>query len=97
MIDFWATWCGPCLQEMPNVLANYERYHKRGFDVLAVSLDGDTPGDQEKVSRFMEERKIKSDSTPWSWENQGKLTPYRFGKSIYYRRVEVDNLMQKAR
>ena len=47
--------------------------------------------------QFMRERNIKSDSTPWTWENQGKLTPYKFGKEIFYLRDDVDNLMEKAR
>ena len=39
LVDFWASWCGPCRQEMPNVLAAYERFHERGFDILGLSLD----------------------------------------------------------
>ena len=39
LIDFWATWCGPCLREMPNVVAAYKKYHDQGFEVLGVSLD----------------------------------------------------------
>jgi thiol-disulfide isomerase/thioredoxin len=41
LLDFWATWCGPCMDEMPNVVAAYNRYHKHGFEILGVSLDNE--------------------------------------------------------
>jgi thiol-disulfide isomerase/thioredoxin len=41
LVDFWATWCGPCMQELPNVLAAYDKYHDKGFEILGISLDRD--------------------------------------------------------
>jgi peroxiredoxin len=39
LIDFWASWCGPCRQENPNVVKLYQQYHEKGFEILGVSLD----------------------------------------------------------
>jgi thiol-disulfide isomerase/thioredoxin len=56
LIDFWATWCGPCVAEIPNVLEQYEKYHDKGFEVVGISLDED----REALEKFVGEQKI-----PW--------------------------------
>lgn len=44
MINFWATWCGPCRQEMPHLEAIYERYHSVGFTLLGVNVEDNPAG-----------------------------------------------------
>jgi thiol-disulfide isomerase/thioredoxin len=39
LVDFWATWCGPCIEELPNIKQNFEQFHAKGFEVVGVNLD----------------------------------------------------------
>lgn len=41
LLDFWATWCGPCMIEMPNVVKAYGKHHDKGFEILGISLDSE--------------------------------------------------------
>ncbi len=56
LIDFWATWCGPCCREIPNVKKLYDFYHEKGFEVIGISADKDV----ETLKTFIEKREM-----PW--------------------------------
>lgn len=68
LVDFWATWCGPCVAELPNVTAAYEKYHAKGFEIIGISLDKN----REALDEF-----IKKHNMPWrqyfdglGWQNK---------------------------
>lgn len=52
LIDFWATWCVPCMMELPNVLDVYKKYHSKGFEIVGISFDRDI----EPLKRVTKER-----------------------------------------
>lgn len=54
LIDFWATWCGPCIGELPNVMAAYEKYKSQGFEIIGISLDND----KAKLEAFIKEKNM---------------------------------------
>lgn len=58
IIDFWATWCGPCIRELPNVEAFYEKNRDKGLVIIGVSLDRD----EEALAKFLE-------SHPMPWQS----------------------------
>ncbi|MFO0926815.1 MAG: redoxin domain-containing protein [Gemmataceae bacterium] len=66
LVDFWATWCLPCVGELPHVQAAYDKYHDRGFEVVAVSLDDS----RQELTAFVRDRQL-----PWPqvfFDEEGK-------------------------
>ncbi len=77
VVDFWATWCGPCVAEMPNMKKLYEKYHGKGVEFLGVSLDQPKEdGGLDALKKFVKEREI-----PWPQYYQGKGWASDFSKS----------------
>jgi thiol-disulfide isomerase/thioredoxin len=68
VIDFWATWCGPCVAEMPKMKELYAKYKDEGVEFIGISLDNpEDEGGLSELKKFVAEREI-----PWPQYYQGK-------------------------
>ncbi|HEY6563324.1 MAG TPA: redoxin family protein, partial [Pirellulaceae bacterium] len=84
LIDFWATWCGPCRAELPNIQKLYDAYRSEGFEVVGISLDED----RTKLEAFLK-------SSPLKWvtlhdAEGGNPTANRYGVTALPTTILVD-------
>lgn len=84
LVDFWATWCAPCQEEIPDLVALREKLAPRGFEILGISMDEDGA---KAVKRFLKKRPIPyplalngGETEPNGWTVPGLPTAYLIGR-----------------
>lgn len=73
LVEFWATWCGPCLQEIPHLKTVYEKYHSRGFEIVGISVDEDLKALEKGLTKHEFPWPVLADQ---KWKDSGKPGMY---------------------
>lgn len=86
LIDFWASWCGPCRKESPNMVKMYETYHAKGFEIYSVSLD---------KGKAEWEKAIEADRLTWTHVSDLKYWSSEPGKAYGVKSIPYTVLLDK--
>jgi alkyl hydroperoxide reductase subunit AhpC len=87
LIDFWAAWCNPCRMEMPNVIKTYEELHKKGFEIIGVSLDNE----REKFQGYLRD----NSKMEWPQLYDGKYWMSEYAKLYAVNSIPATFLVDK--